>query len=138
MKEIASEKITSMKNKTIDNEPIEGNDNRYAMDYAQTCWTDSAKECKQRGCECLGCDIVPSWFIDRCKMKDCVHALESDLTREVDSKYNKEEILSIYNQRGKTIIDVANYYHVLPRTMRGIMRCLGIKLKTRGRHIKQC
>lgn len=119
-------------------EKIEGNDNRYIMDYRQTFWTDSARECKARGCECLGCHIVPSWFIDRCKMKDCVEALQSDLTKEIDSKYNKEEIEAMYRPKGKSIGDVALHYHVSPRTMRGIMRCLGIELKTRGRHIKQC
>lgn len=119
-------------------EKIEGNDNRFAMDYKQTVWTDSAKECKARGCECMGCNIVPQWFIERCKMKDCVHALDSEMTEDVDSKYNKEEIEKLYGQRGKNLDDVAKYYGVSRGTIRRVMRCLGIKLKTKGKKIKQC
>lgn len=121
-------------------ECIEGNDGRFLMDYSLTYWTVAARECEARGCECEGCNLVPDWFISRCKMKKCVEELNSDKPRVVDNKYDRDEIERIYRPKGKSITDVALHYHISPGTMKGIMRTLGIVFKGRGmrkKHVKK-
>lgn len=118
-------------------ECIEGNDGRYKIDYTHTSWTNLARECYERRCECIGCDLIPRDFVDRCKVKETVAALTSNQPREVDKKYNKEEIEAIYYQKGKTIADIGLHYHISVPTIKGIMVALGIKLKGRGR-MKEC
>lgn len=50
-------------------------------------WSKGAKECYKIGCNCSICEVVPSWFKERCRMRGSV----IELVRVLEKPFERLE-----------------------------------------------